>query len=124
MRRNRENRRLQDLQEASRQPAMSPAHEVPGMGSLFDEALIAEESRMRQTHIKAVERARERQREEERTEWTKRSFASLTELKKRIETSHGTDATATALYMEEANTMWQEFTRIKALYPSDKVNSV
>jgi hypothetical protein len=103
---------------------MSPAHEVPGMGSLFDEALIAEESRMRQTHIKAVERARERQREEERTEWTKRSFASLTELKKRIETSHGTDATATALYMEEANTMWQEFTRIKALYPSDKVNSV
>jgi hypothetical protein len=121
MRRNRENRRLQELQENNSVSAMSPAHEVPGMGSLFDEALIAQEHRSRQTQIRAAQKLRERQREEERTEWTKRSFASLKELKKRIEASQGQDTIASTLYLEEARTMWEEFTSVKALYPADKV---
>jgi len=120
MRRNRENRRLQELQENNSVSAMSPAHEVPGMGSLFDEALIAQEHRSRQTQIRAAQKLRERQREEERTEWTKRSFASLKELKKRIEASQGQDTIASTLYLEEARTMWEEFTSVKALYPADK----
>ncbi|CAO3696432.1 unnamed protein product [Umbelopsis ramanniana] len=121
MRRNRENRRLLEIQGTNTTTlSMSPTQEIPGVGSIFDEALIAEEQRNRQSQMKAAQRAREKQREEERTEWTKRSFASLTEIKKRIETSGGTDVTASGHFMDEARILWEEFSNVKALYPADK----
>jgi hypothetical protein len=124
MRRNRENRRLLEIQGTNNtMSSMSPTQEVPGIGSIFDEALIADEQRNRQSQMKAAQRAREKQREEERTEWTKRSFASLTEIKKRIETSGGTDVTASGHFMDETRILWEEFSNVKALYPADKVRA-
>lgn len=124
MRRNRENRRLLEVQGTNTTTSsMSPTQEIPGAGSIFDEALITEEQRNKQYQMRAAQRAREKQREEERTEWTKRSFASLNEIKKRIETSGGTDVTASSHFMDEARILWEEFSNVKALYPADKVRN-
>ncbi|CAM0139620.1 unnamed protein product [Umbelopsis sp. WA50703] len=120
MRLNRETRRLQDLENNNAMPAMSPTHDVTGVGSIFDEIGISDQARMAQSRIRHDRKARERQIEEEKTETTKRSFASLHEFKKRMEASNGTDSQAAAYYMEEARSLWEDFSHVKALYPSDK----